>query len=298
MDTQIASLIRDAETSIKPMQKWRVKWNTESRNLTLNASETYPEGKTFFGNWVVKMLVKKQWADWVKDYDHPRWVRVSDCEYAPSVEPPPQDDGDSSLMWLKSDFQLRGTSLERSRPNISGQPQTAHMACTRFGLVPASDAYIELTLGLNPGMTVKGLEGMMDSWTPKGAKWLNGERKVPCEITFASNPIPVIGSLRNPGGLTGIKGGEKVWQIDTLPYDALENYTSDTIPSRYVVHLTLSVNGTNIVNPSPAMGGRTGKPVKLLLTSKSTMYVRYGLMESLAGHTNRYEPPWDKGIIG
>jgi hypothetical protein len=290
MDAQMANLIRSEETAVKPLQKWQVIRPTRTRRLIGDPGEIYPAGKTFFGDWIL--------AGWVKDYDQPRWVKVADCVKVTSAEPPPPPPPDNTVMWIKSDYELSGTLLERRRPNIAGQPQTVNLACKKYGIVQATNDYIRITRELNGDIPLSVLMGTMDSWTPKGAKWGNGDFKVPCEIVFASNLMPVTSLLRNQGGLTGIKQGEWIWELDTLNFDTLSNYTAESIPSRYIMHLTLSKNGSPIVNPSPALGGRDGQPVKLLITSRSIMYIKKDLLAPVGSHTNRYLPPWDKGIIG
>jgi hypothetical protein len=296
MDEQMTSLVRSAETAIKPLRKWSVIRQTRTRRLMGDPGELYPKGKTFFGEWIA--------AGWIKNYDEPRWVKLADCEEIDGATPlPPPPDHPTNTKWVLGDYELATSSipavrkLARKRPNVPGQPQTVNMACLRYGLVPASDDYIRITRALNGDIDFATLVGIMDSWTPKGAKWRDGDYKVPCEIIFASNPVNVIASLRNPGGLTGIKGGEWIWQIDTLPYDTLGNYTAETIPSKYIMHFTVSKNGSPIVNPSPALAGRDEIPVKLPVTSKSIMYLRLGLLDSIGARTNRYNPPWDKGVF-
>lgn len=198
--------------------------------------------------------------------------------------------------WVKSDFELLGTPFARSRKPISGQPQTVNLLCQESGLVPASGHYKRITKELNPGMTDTDLIGIMDKWTPDNAKWRDGEEKVPVEIIFASNPVYAFGPMPNPGGLTEVPAGAMVYQIDTLDYDTLFMYTAETIPQRYIMHFTNNLNGRDVVNPPP-VPGRDGFPVRLLITSKSPLYVRAELLDEIGVRTNRYNPPWDKGIF-
>ena len=290
----MANIVRNAETVIRPLRKWEVIRPTRTRRLIGDSGEMYPIGMTFFGEWIV--------AGWIKNYDAPRWVKLSDCEEIDGTTPlPPPPNHPTNMKWVMGDYELANSSnpairkFARKRPNIPGQPQTVNMACLKYGIVPASNDYIRITRALNGDIDFATLAGIMDSWTPKGAKWHEGNYKVPAEIIFASNPVGVTASMRNPGGLTGIKGGEWIWQIDTFPYDALGNYTAETIPLRYIMHLTISRNGSPIVNPSPALGGRNGIPVKLLITSKSIMYLRLGLLDSIGARMNRYNPAWGCG---
>lgn len=199
--------------------------------------------------------------------------------------------------WVKSDFELMGTPFARHRSNLPGQPQTVNLACLESGLVPASGNYKRLTKELNPGMTDDMLAVMMDKWTPGNAKWRDGEEKAPTEIVFASNPVRVLDPMPAPSGLTGIPAGTMVCQLDTLDYDTLFMYSAATIPSRYIMHFTNNLNNVNIVNPPTILGGRNGSPVRLLITSKSPMYIRRELVDDLGGRDNRYSPPWDKGVF-
>ena len=196
--------------------------------------------------------------------------------------------------WVRSDFELLGTPFARSRQLISGQPQTVNLACREAGLVPASADYKRITKGLNPGMTDSDLIGIMDKWTPDNAKWRDGEEKVPAEIIFASNPIFAFDPIPNPGGLTGVPVGVTIHQLDMLDYDTLFMYTAADIPERYVMHFTNNLNGRDVVNPPP-VPGRSGLPVKLLITSKIPMYIRAELLDEIRGRNNRYNPVWDKG---
>ncbi|MCR4308371.1 MAG: hypothetical protein NUV80_07520, partial [Candidatus Berkelbacteria bacterium] len=100
--------------------------------------------------------------------------------------------------WVLNDFELLGTPYQRNRADIVGQPQTVNLACTQYGLVPASNDYIRIVKELNPGMTYPMMVGMMDAWTPAGAKWRDGDTKVPAEIIFASNPISTLSLIPNP----------------------------------------------------------------------------------------------------
>lgn len=197
--------------------------------------------------------------------------------------------------WVLSDFELLGTPFERHRADITGQPQTVNLACTQYGIVLASSDYIRLVKELNPGMTDVTMVGMMDAWTPAGAKWRDGDKKVPAEIIFASNPISTLDLIPNPGGLTGIPGGAMVYQIDTMNYDNLFMYTAETLPLKYIMHFTVNQNGRDIVNPIGTLGGRYGIPVKLPIISKSPMYIRRELLDEIGSRNNRYSPPWDKG---
>lgn len=290
MDVQMSNLIRNTETEITPLRKWITVRATRTRRLIGDPGETYPKDKAFFGNWIL--------AGWIKNYDEPRWVKLSDCEEVDATTPPPQPPPpNADMKWVLGDYELRNTIYARKRPDIAGQPQTVNMACLKYGLVPASDDYIRITRALNDDMSFEALAGIMDKWTPKGAKWRDGDVKVPCEIIFASNPVGVVASLRNPGGLTGIKAGEWIWQIDTLPYDMLGIYNADTLPSRYIMHFTVSMNGRPTVNPPPPWG-RDGLPVRLPITSKSIMYLRDGFLDEIGARTNRYSPAWDRGKIG
>ncbi len=201
--------------------------------------------------------------------------------------------------WILSDYELLGTQFERSRsPSLSGQPQTVNCWCAGNGLVPVSNDYKRLTKLLNPGMDDNMLAGMMDKWTPKGAKWHEGEEKVPTEIIFASNPIWAIGPMQNPGGLTGIPSEAQVYQVDALAYDGLWMFDdADDVPEKYVMHFTVNVNGANVVNPDNTLGGRYGLPVKLLMTSLQPIYLRAELLDDIDLRANRYSPPWEKGTI-
>lgn len=199
--------------------------------------------------------------------------------------------------WVLSDFELLGTEFERTRQDISGQPQTVILSSVDNGIIPASGDYKRITRELNPGMDDSALTIMMDRWTPDGAKWRDGEEKVPCRIIFASNPIHVLGLVPNPGGLTGIPAGVMVYQLDMLDYDTLFMYNAATIPEKYIMHLTVNKNGSDVVNPSPDLGGRNGLPVKLLITSNSQMFIRPELLSPIGIRTNRYNPPWEKGVI-
>jgi len=279
----------EMETAVTPLQRWQVIRTTQTRRVRGDKGEWLQPGTTFFGSWIL--------LGWVKNYDEPRWIKMSDCIKIVSADPPvePLPAGDV-LKWARTDYELLGTPLARVRPNLPGVPMTVNLACKKFGLVPATPDYVRITNGLN-GTTLPVLCGIMDSFTPQGAKWGYGDMKVPCEIIFGSNPYSVTALLRNAGGLTGIKAGEWVYELDTLPYDSLYMYDASTVPSKYIMHFTIARNGSPIVNPSPALGGRDGEPVKLLIASRSIMYIKKDLLVPTGTRTNRYNPPWDKGNL-
>jgi len=284
MDEQITRLTTQAD----PVQKWRTARRTQTKRLRGDKGEWLPTGFTFYGEWIV--------LGWVKNFDQPRWVKVADCERIESVEPPPvTPETGEALIWLKSDYELANTKYKRKRPNIAGYPHTVRMSCVGNGVLPASDDYIHLVLELNPSMTMQGFMGMMDSWNA-GNKWRDGNSKVPVELIFACNTYGVRSRLRNKGGLTGIPVGAWIVEIDTLPYEALGNYTAETLPAKYVMHLTLAKQGRNNVDPSPAMGGRIlppYQPTRLPVTSASPMYILEAVTKSANSFKNPYTPAWE-----
>jgi len=133
---------------------------------------------------------------------------------------------------------------------------------------------------------------MMNSWTRQSEKWDETSR-VPTELIFACNTISVIDLSMCGGGLTGIPKGTWIYQVDTLPFDALENYCVENIPRRYIMHYTVAITGTPKVNPSPALGGRNGHPVRLLVTSRHPLYIRQAITEAAINYRNPYFPPWE-----
>lgn len=290
MNTEMAQLERSL-TAATPLPKWVVIRRTQTRRTRGDSGEWLQIGDTFHGDWIV--------LGWVKMTDKQRWVKVADCEKVTAVDPPvepPPADGSDTLMWMKSDWQLRGTKLERKRPNIAGYPQTVNLACKTGGTLPASDDYIRIVRDLNPGMTMTDFERMMDSWNRINEKWRNGNRKVPAELVFASNTFAIRSKLRNGGGLTGIPRNAWVYEIDTLPYSTLNEYSADTLPQKYIMHLTLAKRGRENVDPSPAMGGRSLEPflpTRLPVTSSSVMYIRVEFMELTIGFRNPYLPEWN-----
>lgn len=290
MNIEMAILERTV-TAATPLQKWEVIRITQTKRTRGDKGEWLSAGYTFHGNWII--------LGYVKISDLQRWVRVSDCvKVSPSEPPsdPPPENGSDVLAWMKPDWQLRGTKLERKRPNIAGFPQTVNLACKTGGTIPASDDYIRIVRELNPGMTESGFEGMMDSWNRVNEKWRSGNRKVPAEIVFASNTFAIKSKLRNGGGLTGIPAGVWIYEIDTLPYSALSEYSSDTLPQKYIMHMTLAKRARGNVDPSPAMGGRSIEPflpTRLPITSASLMYIRVEFTELVNNFKNPYNPEWD-----
>ena len=103
--------------------------------------------------------------------------------------------------------------------------------------------------------------------------------------------------MENPVGLTGIPVGAFIYQIDMLNYDTLFTYgTAADIPERYIMHFTNNLNGRDIVNPPPP-GRNGGLPVRLLITSRSSMYIRKEFLDEIGSRNNWYSPPWDKGMF-
>jgi hypothetical protein len=199
--------------------------------------------------------------------------------------------------WVLGDYPLLGTPFERNRANIAGQPQTVNLACADNGILPVSGNYKRIVKELNPGLTDKMLVDMMDKWTPAGAKWRDGDEKVPAEIIFADNPINVLGMFPNIGGLSGIPVGALVYLLDTLDYDTLFMYTARTLPRKYVMHFTVNLNNSSVVNPVDVLGGRSGIPIRLPIVSKSPMYIRKELLDVIGSRKNIYNPPWKYGEV-
>jgi hypothetical protein len=285
MDNHMARLIMDSYTAT-PMQKWVVTKRTQTRRTRGDNGEWMSAGETFHGEWIV--------LGWLKIQERNRWIKVSDCDKIPSVEPPdtpPSPTGDV-LRWIRSDFELLGTKYERRRSLLSGSPQTVVLGCKENDSVKSTTAYIDLTLALNPGMTFENLASTMNSWVRQSEKWSSLGGRVPTKLIFACNTIAIIDLSMCSGGLTGIPSGTWIYRLDTLPYDALENYSASNLPQKYIMHFTNTVHGSAIVNPSPAMGGRNGYPVRFPITSRYPVYIKQVLTKPAITFRNPYNPEW------
>src|SRR3989304_8022794 len=165
MDKMMAELMGQVAV---PMQKWEVRVSTDTRRgaggTGWSMGKLQP-GNTFHGSWIV--------LGWVKDNDRPRWVKVYDCDRVVSEEPisNPDPNSNNNLFWLKSDAQLIKPFRRVRAKGTNGWPQTIKFAHLFGGVAKATDDYIELTLELNPGMTFKLLQSVMNAWMPQGGKW-------------------------------------------------------------------------------------------------------------------------------
>jgi len=274
------------------MQKWEVIHDTDTRRGVGGIGYSMGKlraGATFFGNWIVN--------NWVKDNDSPRWIRVLDCQRMVSEEPPEPPPSDSTLCWLKTDYQLRNTPFKRARTKtLIAHPQTMIFSvppkCSET--VRASDDYIGLTLALNPGMTYNILRDVMNACMPQGHKWGNGDDKLKFSVQFASNTIEVLRKFRNGGGMPGIPSGAWMYDADVLDYDHLPT-SAEEVKESQKIHFTISRKDSPIVNPPPQMGGRSGHPVILPFASPVPLYFRTELGTIVKQIQNQYNPPaWEK----
>ena len=287
MDRQVNNLM----SPVSIMQKWKVKNATQTKRgagIGWTMGKLQPE-HTFFGSWIVN--------GWVKDNDHPWWVKVYDCVKVVSDEPAdPPETGTDSLYWLKSDYQLVGTRYNRARTKFSaGHPQTMRFAHHGSGVAKANDDYIELTMALNPGMTYELFVKMMDAFMPARCKWRDGDKKVAFEIQFASNTIAVLRQFRNGGGLSGIAYGAPLYEADTLDFDNLPTRVED-VSQKHIIHFTVSRVGSKNVNPPPFMGGREvepRQPTRLLFASSVPLYFQTELGIPVRSFQNQYYPEWE-----